>query len=498
MKLKDQREKPAINLNMGYLPPQASELENAIIGAIMVDKTAYDNVAEVLTPDCFYKASNQRVFKAIQSLAAKNQPIDMLTVVNELKTFGDFEQVGGFHAIIELTKSVVSGANIVAHSRIVLQKFIAREVIRVAGEMISGAYDESVDVFELLDKTETDVLNLGSNISSGEMIPMSRVLALAMQKIEEYRLSDGSTTGVPTGFDELNKATRGWQPGDLIILGARPSVGKTALALNFARNAAADPHKPTTVAMWSLEMKAVYLALRLLAAESEIYMHRLQTGKLEEHHMKQLISKGFDALQKLPIFFDDGSSVSLRTVASKARRLKKKNKLGLIIIDYLQLMSGAGGEGNREQEVSKISRGLKNLAMELEVPIIALSQLTRESEKFINWNHGPSISSLRESGAIEQDADMIILLWGATESEIAEDGDLDGKRKIKIAKQRNGVLTTIELNFRNEIQLFGAIDNQLGGNFKPVHRDITEPQNADSEARIFITSRPDNPDDLPF
>ena len=468
-----EKEKPQVDLRFGYTPPQATDLENAILGAILVDITAYDLASEILTADCFYSDKNQRIFGAMQSLAKKNQPIDLLTVVQELKALNSLDLVGGPFAVSKLTNEVISGAHVPAHADIVLRKYIARELIRVAGEVITDAYSEATDAYKLLDSAEEKMMQIGNKNIQGGMMDISTVLAQAVAKIEEWRQNDGTLTGVPTGIEELDQATRGWQPGDLIIIGARPSVGKSAIALNFMRNAALDPNKPTVVAGWSLEMKAVYLALRMMAAESEIYLHRLQTGKLEDWQMKQLITKGVDKLRQAKIFFDDSSNINLRILRAKARRLKKKNNLGLIVIDYLQLMEGEDGNKNREQEISKISRGLKNLAQELEIPIIALSQLTRDSDKSISWDKGPGIAALRESGAIEQDADVVILLWGPSEEEEKRDPELVGKRKIKIAKQRNGMLKTIELNFRNEIQLFQAIQDNLPSNLKPAYIDFT-------------------------
>lgn len=476
-----QREKPALDMAFGRIPPQAIDLENAILGAIMLEPSAFDTTSGLLTTDCFYTEINKKIFGAMQTLANKNQPIDLLTVVQELQKTGNLEFIGGPYAISKLTNAVVSTANLETHCRIILQKFIAREVIRVAGELITDAYDASTDAFELLDSAEEKVMQIGTKHIHGDMTDISTVLNLAIQKVEEWRQNDTTLTGVTSGFSELDTATRGWQPGDLIILGARPSVGKTALALNLIRNAALNNEKPACVAVWSLEMKAIYLALRMLAAESEIYLHRLQTGRLDDEQMGRLISKGVNKLRQAKIFFDDTSSINMRILKAKARKLKKKNNLGLIVIDYLQLMEGEEGNNNREQQISKISRGLKNLAQELEVPIIALSQLTRESDKGVGWDKAPGISSLRESGAIEQDADVVMLLWGATEDEIKNDASLEGKRKIKIAKQRNGMLVTVELDFKNEIQLFAAIDDQLPNHFKLV-KDIinyTEPRTKD-------------------
>jgi replicative DNA helicase len=462
------QKKEPLNLgDFGKFPPQAREMEGAILGAIMLDKYAYDTANEILTADCFYSEANQRIYKAMQSLALKNMPIDMLTVVQELQKLESLDLVGGPYYVSKLTNAVVSSANLETHARIVLQKHISRELIRIAGELIGDAYNDVIDVFELRDQAEEKIMNLSSKYINGDMVSIDKVLDQAVNKIEQWRKNGDTVTGVESGFTELDISTRGWQPGDLIVLGARPSIGKTAIALNLVRNAAMG-NKPCTVAVWSLEMKAVYLVLRMLAAESDIYLHRLQTGQMEDWQMDKLIKEGVNKLKQANIFFDENSSVTLATVRAKARKLKKKNGLGLIVIDYLQLMSGEGKSGNREQEVSKISRGLKNLAQELEVPIIALSQLSRASSESITWEHGPGISSLRESGGIEQDADLILLLWGPTDDEVVKVPALQGRRKIKVAKQRNGMLATIELNFRNEIQLFQAIDHQVNGNFKPV------------------------------
>lgn len=469
------RRKPAFDV-YGKVPPQAKELEEAVLGAIMLDKDAYDTAAGILTEKCFYSEAHQRIFKAIKTLVSRNMPIDILTVVEQLKISDELDLIGGPYAITKITYAVNSGAHIEAHSRIVLQKFIAREVIRVSGELISEAYEDSTDAFDLLNSAEEQIMQISSNHIGGDMMGIETVIDKAIGMIEDWRLNDGTLTGVPSGFPELDRATRGWQPGDLIILGARPSVGKTAFALNLVRNAALSKEKPVTVAVWSLEMKAVYLALRMLAAESEMYLHRLQTGRMDDDQMFDLKRRGAEVLRKAPIFFDDSSKVTLRTIRSKARKLKKKNNLGLIVIDYLQLMSGEDErQGNREREIAKISRDLKNLAQELEVPIIALSQLSRDSASGIGWDNAPGINSLRESGAIEQDADVIMLLWGPTEAEEKNDTDLIGKRKIKIGKQRNGMLITEILDFKNEIQLFSAIDKQVGG-FKPVIIDYTQPK----------------------
>lgn len=420
-------------------------------------------------------------------------PIDILTVVEELRATGNLEKVGGAYYVSKLTNTVVSSANIDAHCAIVQQKFIRRELIRVGGEMMNAAYDEQYDEFELLEDSEKKVLEIGSNNLSSSVISMDDALLLAVQKIEAYRKLDSTLTGVPSGFPALDKATRGWQPENLIILAARPSVGKTAFALNLVRNAALHPEKPTPVAVWSLEMGVVELVLRMLAAESSTWLYKIQTGKLNDGDMVNIFHKGVEKLSKAKIFFDDSSHVTISGFRSKARRLRKKHNIGLIMVDYLQLMSGDSDKGNREQEISKISRAMKQLAKELQIPIIALSQLSRDVEKRTGAAKRPQLSDLRESGAIEQDADVVMFLWGPSDEEISQDASLVGRRYVRIAKQRNGTLMKEEFDFKNEIQLFESIDNiSQAGSWKPVKLDLPDP----APNRYEIDK--DVKDDLPF
>lgn len=442
------------------IQPQALDFETAVLGAIMLEKDAFQNVTEIITSESFYSTNNQKIFRAMETLDKTYQPIDILTVTEQLKKDGELDNIGGPYEIMKLTNSVVSAANIDSHARKIAEKYILRELIRTSSEVINEALNESSDVFEVLDMAEKNLANITNNNVRGGMVGISQVLKQTLTKIEEWRSNDSTLTGVPSGFPELDRATRGWQNGDLIIIAARPSGGKTAFALNLIRNAALNNIKPVTVAGWSLEMKAIYLVLRMLAAESEVLLYKIQTGRLDDNEMAHIINKAVGVLSKANIFFDESNAVNLRSLKAKARRLKKKNNLGLIVIDYLQLMSGEA-KGNREQEISTISRELKNLAQELDVPVIALSQLSREGVKGVTWEVGPPPSALRESGAIEQDADVIIMLWGPNEQELAQDASLEQKRKIRIVKQRNGVLLTIELDFKNEIQLFETITEKI-------------------------------------
>jgi replicative DNA helicase len=484
------RRKSTIDLTTmvyGKLPPQAKDLEEAVLGAIMLEKSAFDTVVEILKPECFYVEAHQRIYRAMQSLAQKSQPIDILTVVEELKRKEELELIGGPYYVTKLTNMVVSTANIDAHSRIILQKFIQRELIRISGEIISDSYEDSTDVFDLLDDAETKLFEITNNHLRKNFDPIDRVLVKTIQRIEDLRHKNEDITGIPSGFASLDRVTYGWQNTDLVILAARPSVGKTAFALNLARNAALHPTKPAPVGLFSLEMSAGQLVQRILAAESEILLEKIARGKLEEHEMKQLYAKGIQRLGQAPIFIDDTPALNIFELRAKCRRLKNKHNIGMVIIDYLQLMSGTNENrnGNREQEISKISRDLKGLAKELGIPIIALSQLSREVEKRKEGNKMPQLSDLRESGAIEQDADMVMFLYRPEYYDITtnEMGDSNrGETHVRIAKHRNGTLETIKLRALLHIQKFvdWEGDDFTGsglpaGNWKPI-QDIDGPK----------------------
>src|SRR6476620_10549781 len=505
---KKNRRKAPLDLSTmiyGKVPPQAKDLEEAVLGAIMLEKGAFDAVIEILKPECFYVDAHQRIFRAMTSLANKSQPIDMLTVVEELRFKEELDIVGGPYYVTKLTNAVVSSANIEAHARIILQKFIQRELIRISGEIISDAYEDSTDVFDLLDQAESKIYEVTSTHLRNNYETIDSVLVKTIQRIEDLRHKNEDITGVPSGFPSLDRVTYGWQSTDLIILAARPAVGKTALALNLACNAALHPSKPTPVAVFSLEMSAAQLVQRILSAESEIWLEKISRGKMEEHEMKQLYQKGIQRLAQAPIFVDDTAALNIFELPDKCRRLKNLNNSGLIIIDYLQLMSGTGDgkNGNREQEISTISRGLKSLAKELQVPIIALSQLSREVEKRKDGNKMPQLSDLRESGAIEQDADMVMFLYRPEYYDITQDemGDNNrGETHVRIAKHRNGSLETIKLRALLHIQKFveDGGGNDFGSfnmpsNFKPVSGN-----DGNGGARMFIqtgSKMNDLPDD---
>ena len=475
------RRKTSVDLSTmmyGKVPPQAKELEEAVLGAIMLEKSAFDVIVEILKPECFYVDAHQRIYRAFRSLSDKSLPIDLLTVVEELKLKEELDLVGGPYFITKLTNAVVSTANIETHARIILQKFIQRELIRISGEIIGDAYEDTTDVFDLMDDAEDKIFQITNNFLKTDYKEMSSALVQAINRIDELRTKTDDISGVPSGFASLDRITFGWQPTDLIILAARPAVGKTAFALNLARNAALHRTKPTPVALFSLEMSASQLVQRILSAESEIMLEKISRGKLEDYEYQQLHSKGIKRLEQAPIFIDDTAALNIIEFRAKARRLVNKHKVGLIIIDYLQLMSGTGERGgNREQEISNISRNLKALAKELSVPIIALSQLSRAVETR-KESKMPQLSDLRESGAIEQDADMVMFIYRPEyyEQLANENGESTrGETHIRIAKHRNGSLDNIKLRALLHIQKFeewdgddGAKGFTGGGNWKPL------------------------------
>lgn len=440
-------------LLFGKAPPQSKDLEDAILGACLLEKTAFERASGMIRGEMFYSSENGLIFEAMQSLSNRQKPIDMMTVVEELRKSGDIENAGGPFYVSKLTNSVVSSANLESHCHIIVEKFLKRELIRYGAEIINDAYNDSTDAFDLIEKTDGELSKINENLSFGDMVDIDRVMFETVNHVHEWKERGGQlVTGVPSGFADLDKATRGWQDTNLIYIAARPSVGKTAFSLALIRSAAqhfASQNK--TVAVWSLEMSRVQLGLRMLSAESQVNLSFLQTGKVDDSQLTGSIMKATEVLSSLKIKLDDTAGLTIPKLKSKARKLKRKNNLGIIFIDYLQLMEGEK-KGNREQEVSGISRQLKLLAKDLNIPIIALAQLSREVEKRASGI--PQLSDLRESGSIEQDADVVMMLYGETEAAIDEDADKEFIKYVKIAKQRDGVLVTIPLHFDRYTQKF--------------------------------------------
>jgi replicative DNA helicase len=448
-----------ISLEKGKLPPQAVELEEVVLGAMMIDKKGVDEVIDILSPEAFYKQANKLVFEAIFQLFENSEPIDLLTVSSQLRKSSNLDKVGGDFYLISLTQKVSSSAHIEFHARIILQKFIQRSLIKISNEIIEDAYDETTDVFSLLDKAESRLYEVTQgNIKKSSETAQSLVIQ-AKKKIEEISNKEG-LSGVPTGFDKLDKLTSGWQPSDLIIIAARPGMGKTALTLSMARNIAVDQNIP--VAFFSLEMASVQLITRLISSETGLSSEKLRTGKLAKHEWEQLNVK-VKGLEKAPLFIDDTPSLSIFDLRAKARRLASQHGIKMIMIDYLQLMTAGGsqkGGGNREQEISTISRNLKALAKELAIPVIALSQLSRAVETR-GGSKRPLLSDLRESGAIEQDADIVSFIYRPEYYKIEEWDDeerspTDGQAELIVAKHRNGGLDNIRLKFIGHL---GKFDN---------------------------------------
>jgi replicative DNA helicase len=447
-------------LDVGKLPPQAKEIEEAVLGALMIESSAMDDVSSILKEDTFYVDAHQLIFKAMRLLNVNDSPIDMLTVVEQLKKNGDLERVGGPYYIAQLTNKVASAANVEYHARILAQKYIQRMLISSSTEIIKEAYEDSTDVFDLLDKAESAVMNISENNTKKSTEDIASVIKTELAEIDIRINSDTHFNGVPSGFTELDQATGGWQKSDLIIVAARPGMGKTAFTLALARNSAIDAKKP--VAIFSLEMSSGQLVQRMISMETEIPSEKIRRGTIEKHEYQQLTTK-IDKLRNAQIFIDDTPSISVFELRSKCRKLKQKNDVQMIIIDYLQLMSGnveGRGSGNREQEISLISRSLKGLAKELNVPIIALSQLSRATETRGGAKR-PMLSDLRESGAIEQDADIVIFLYRPEYYGLEFDDNnqsVKGMAEIILAKHRNGPLTTAKARFIASFAKFADID----------------------------------------
>lgn len=497
-----------ISLEKGKLQPQVLDLEEAVLGAMMIDKKGVDDVIDILQPDAFYKDAHKHIFEAIVQLFTETQPIDLLTVSAQLKKNAKLELAGGDFYLIQLTQKISSSAHIEFHSRIILQKFIQRSLIRISTEIIEDSYDETTDVFDLLDRAESKLYEVTQgNIKRSSETAQSLVLQ-AKKRIEEIAGQEG-LSGVATGFDKLDKITSGWQPSDLIIIAARPAMGKTAFVLSMARNMAIDFGMP--VALFSLEMASVQLITRLISSETGLSSEKLRTGKLEKHEWEQLSTK-VKNLEKAPLYIDDTPSLSIFDLRAKARRLVSQHGIRIIIVDYLQLMTAGGngkGGGNREQEISTISRNLKALAKELNVPVIALSQLSRAVETR-GSSKRPLLSDLRESGAIEQDADIVSFLYRPEYYKIDEWDDDEasptaGQAEIMIAKHRNGSIENVRLKFIGHLGKFDNLEDFSGG-----YDDLPSSMNQDDNP--FITKNlpsandafgsnlndPDDDSDVPF
>ena len=486
-----------ISLEKGKIPPQAVELEEAVLGAMMIDKKGIDDVIDILSPDAFYDSKHHEIYAAIFELFQNSEPIDILTVSNLLKKNGKLEFVGGDFFLIRLTQKVASSAHIEFHARIILQKYIQRRLISISSEIIENAYDESTDVFDLLDDAEGKLFEVTQGNLKKSSEDAGSLVKQALKKIQEIGNQEGMS-GLATGFTKLDALTSGWQPSDLVIIAARPGMGKTAFVISMAKNMAIDFNHG--VAVFSLEMSSVQLITRMISSETGLTSEKLRKGNLEPHEWEQLNVK-VKKLSDAPIFIDDTPSLSIFDLRAKARRLVSQHGVKIIVIDYLQLMT-AGGKagGNREQEISMISRNLKALAKELAVPVIALSQLSRAVETR-GGSKRPLLSDLRESGAIEQDADIVSFIfrpeyYGMTEWDDDEHTPCEGQGEFIIAKHRNGGLDNIRLKFTGHLAKFSDLEEGFSSEFQ-------SSMNADFPDDVFPDQRIEpkdafGGDDVPF
>lgn len=470
---------------LGKLPPQSPELEEAVLGALMIEKEAYASVADLLRPESFYSDRNRIIFEAIRTLASKDAPVDVLSVAEQLKSTGELEQAGGVVNLSDLTRRVTSAAHLRYHAQIVAQKATARKLISMACQVEEMGYDETQDVAELMQFAESQIFAIGQESQTRDVTQIDPVITEAFARMRKAAQNEGNISGVPSGFTALDKLTSGWQKSDLIIIAARPAMGKTAFVLSMAKNIAVNYKIP--VAMFSLEMSNVQLVNRLIMNVCEIEGEKIKNGRLTKAEWNKLEHKVNDLLGA-PLYVDDTPGLSVFELRSKARKLVREKHVELIIIDYLQLMNANGSNfGSREQEVSIISRTLKGMAKELDIPIIALSQLNRSVEKRDSTNSvdgkTPQLSDLRESGAIEQDADMVCFIHRPEYYKIFNDPktgkDLRGLGEIIVAKHRNGAVDDVWLRFIAKYTRFQNDDGTGGEDFpEPATRQVASRMNS--------------------
>jgi replicative DNA helicase len=441
----------------GRVPPQAVDVEMAVLGAMLLEKEAIAKAIEILHEDAFYKPAHQMIFAAMIALFERSEPVDLITLIEELRRRGQLEKVGSEYYLTELTTKVTTGANIEYHARIVLEKSLMRGLIASSSEMVGRAFNDSEDALALLDEAEQKIFQISEQRMKRTFVSMNTAVHATMEVLESIHGKHSGVTGVPSGFAELDNYTGGFQKSDLIIVAGRPSQGKTALVLSLARNASVLHNVP--VGFFSLEMSTQQLVMRLICAEARVDAHSVRTGRLPEDEWRKL-STSVGRLYKAKIFIDDTPALSILELRAKARRLKAEHNVGLIVVDYLQLMQGPKSVQSREQEISMISRSLKALAKEIDVPVIALSQLNRAVEA--RGDKRPVLADLRESGAIEQDADVVAFVHRPEVYGIEKDPDTGestaGMAEIMISKQRNGPTGTVKLAF---VRHYARFENLL-------------------------------------
>lgn len=472
----------------GRLVPRAVEIEAAVLGALMLEKDAFSLVCDLLTPESFYEPRHATIYSAIQSLGLAEEPIDMITVTNKLRNDGELEKIGGAGFVASLTVNVASAAHVEYHARIVAQKHLARELIAFASNVENSAFDESNDVDDLLQEAEGKLFEISQRNLKGDVIQIDPLLTRAIDQMQIAAQRQTGISGLSTGFHELDKLTSGWQNSDLIIIAARPAMGKTAFVLSMALNIAMQNNP---VAVFSLEMSNQQLVNRLISNACEIPGNKIKSGQLSDIEWNQLLNR-IQRLNGLPLFVDDTSGLSMMELRTKARRLVREHGIKLIVIDYLQLMTAGIKLGSREQEVSTISRSLKQLAKELDIPIIALSQLNRKLEDRGNKDKRPQLSDLRESGAIEQDADIVCFIHRPEyylKSSVDSDGNnIKGKAEFIVAKHRSGSTDTIDMFFRHEYVRFENWDASANAT-EQAYGSVSASDNADTAVDVANPSQ---------
>lgn len=453
-----------LSISQGKIPPNAVDFEKLIIGACLIDKKGLDHAVDLLSPEVFYDPRHQEIFRAVFNLFSNNQPVDLMTTVQELKRTDKLKLAGGDHYIIELTMGISSSAHIEYYVRIVLEKYILRSLINISANVIDSSYKESADVFELLDKAEQSFFEVTNGTIKKGFDTANTLVRAAIEKIKSLKDKEG-LSGIPSGFRDIDKETGGWQNSDLIIIAARPAMGKTAFLLSMARNIAVANQIP--MALFSLEMASIQLITRMIASETGISSEKLRKGQMSDEEWQRLFSN-ISELENAPLYIDETPGLSIFDFRAKCRRLVMQHGVKIIMVDYLQLMTannGGKGTGNREQEVATISRSLKAIAKELNVPVIALAQLSRGPET--RPNKRPQLSDLRESGTIEQDADIVSFIYRPEYYKIEQwedDTPSANQAELIIAKHRNGAVVDVRLSFFSSLAKFADLD--LYGNFQ--------------------------------
>ena len=445
----------------GRKPPQAIDIEEAVLGAMLLEAEAASEMAGLLTPDCFYKTAHKQIFLAMMELVLGSNPVDILTVSDELARRGELDEAGGTAYLSQLSTKIGSAAHVEYHARVLQQKYLQREMIAIAYGVLHDAFEGEVSVEEMIDTAQDRIFQLEEHGARSEVLPIKAALSRTLDRIEENQAREDGLSGLPSGYVGIDRVTFGWQPGDLVIVAARPSVGKTAFALTMARNMAVDHHIP--VAFFSTEMSSEQLMTRLLVSEAGLPADKLRGAKKMNQQEWKRLHEAIGRLEKVPMSIDITGSISIHELRAKARRLVSREHVKIIIVDYLQHMTGPPSAQSREQEVAAISRILKDLAIELNVPVIALSQLNRDMEKR-GGNKRPQLSDLRDSGSIEQDADIVMFLHRPEYYGLADGNSLDGETNVIFAKHRNGEVGEVQMRFlKSECRFVDYNEPFVGG-----------------------------------